>query len=609
MVFNKKKNYVKIFKVNKNKNLIKKKNMFSNTCYKNFYASEKSPYLNTFPDKKSIFVFKNNLNTKNGSWFFKNKNLTSDFSLKWKFGRVVQSNLIGNKFKLFWDKKNSILQNKLFLKKKSRIKKYIWPIYYREFKKKLFFFKKGLLKNFLYYTRFYRIKKKQILINKKSVEVYYSTRVFNLGIYGEPKTFVKQFIFQRRRKNEGFLYWQKFASKWLRFSLFRNRINRFYFTPLRTKRWISTKKQKYLQTYKQLVNLHPRIGKWSTIGLVGNGFARNSLYMKKKILLRIFSNFYKVRNFLIFKKIIKKYNKISSTFHSDLTNILKVFEQRLDIIVFRSGFVLNIDLARILILRGYIQLNFFQKKNILFRTQLGDFISVSQNFRKVFFEIDAERYESFRKLYLNRFYKTPYINVISVYLTKILTTLTQMQGKKQWITNLATVRTLLEEYNTSASALATKNLYATQLNYEINPLQRFDKELNTNLQKPVNWAWFKKSSFFLTEKNVSFKKFFLETKNITLKKLYSRNILNLIFTRLTKVNKKKMFNFTFLKVILKDLLIQTWENFPRNLIINIRFRFSYVFQYPKISLISSYKDIGTNGRITFSTFRWFSKNL
>ena len=48
--------------------------------------------------------------------------------------------------------------------------------------------------------------------------------------------------------------------------------------------------------------------------------------MKKKILLRIFSNFYKVRNFLIFKKIIKKYNKISSTINSDLKNILKVFE-------------------------------------------------------------------------------------------------------------------------------------------------------------------------------------------------------------------------------------------------------------------------------------------
>lgn len=128
---------------------------------------------------------------------------------------------------------------------------------------------------------------------------------------------------------------------------------------------------------------------------------------------------------------MKKYNNITSKFNNDLTNILKFFEQRLDIIVFRSGFVLNIELARLLVLRGYIYVNFFQKKNIFFRTQIGDFISVSQNFRKIFFEVFTERYESFRKLYLNRFYKTPYINVISSYLTKILTTLTQMQGKKQ----------------------------------------------------------------------------------------------------------------------------------------------------------------------------------
>lgn len=85
--------------------------------------------------------------------------------------------------------------------------------------------------------------------------------------------------------------------------------------------------------------------------------------------------------------------------------------------------------------------------------------------------------------------------------------------------------------------------------------------------------------------------------------MYSQNILNLIFTRLNIGKEKKIYNFLFLKSILKDLLIQTWENFPKNLIINIQFRFCYIFQYPKINLVSSFRDTEMNGRITFSTFR------
>jgi ribosomal protein S4 len=112
-----------------------------------------------------------------------------------------------------------------------------------------------------------------------------------------------------------------------------------------------------------------------------------------------------------------------------LTTVLKIFEQRLDIILFRSNLTLNLDLARILVSRGYISINFLVKKNIAFQTEINDIISINNQLRNVINEMSVERYESFRKIYLNRFYKMPYFNIISKYIATIISTLKQMIGR------------------------------------------------------------------------------------------------------------------------------------------------------------------------------------
>jgi hypothetical protein len=83
-----------------------------------------------------------------------------------------------------------------------------------------------------------------------------------------------------------------------------------------------------------------------------------------------------------------------------------------------------------LVTRGYIQVNFIQKTNPYSRIFLGDFISLINNYRKLIFELYSENYETFRNLYLNRFYKAPYFNLLSSYVNTLLLNLTQMQGKR-----------------------------------------------------------------------------------------------------------------------------------------------------------------------------------
>ena len=544
------------------------------------------------------------------------KNLFIKFKFK-KLWKIKKINKINKRIKFLWEKKHFLLKNTIFLKKKSKIQKYIKPIFYTEFKKKLFSYENGILKNFIRFTKFYKLihRKLKNKITKKlklKTPIFIALKpVYKLGISGKAKTNVIQFIMQRRKKKEGFPIWQKYSTKWLRYSIYKNRINKFYFTPLRTKRWISTKKQKYLQIYKKLNTLHPRVGKWSTIGLVGNSFARNTLFIKKKILLKIFSNFYNF-NFNFFKKLLKKFNNIYSMFNSDLTNIFNFFEKRIDVITFRSGFVLDIDLAKLLVLRGYIQINFVQKKNIHFRVRFGDFVSIISKYRTYFFEIYQEGFESFRNLYLNRFYKVPYFNILSNYINSTINNLTQMQGKHFWNKSLAEVKTLLDEYSVWNPYISNKNLYKMQLNFQINPINRFDKEIGLNINKPNNWKWFKKENKFLLNRNNSLVFNLSFFKNVTLKRIYSKNILNLIIRKFKKkkiIQKKEFFNLYIFKLIIKDLLIQTWEKFPKNLLINLKFRFSFFFQTFKIDYNFYPENINNNNRINFSNLRWLSKNF
>jgi ribosomal protein S4 len=482
----------------------------------------------------------------------------------------------------------------------------------------LFRYHNNQLKNFLRFTKFYKIIKRNFKnriikkLIKKSLNFISLKPVYQLGIYGKSQTNVKQFIFQRRKQKEGFTFWQKYATKWLHYSIFKNRLNKFYFTPLRTKRWIITKKQKYLQIYKKLSNIHPRPGKWSTIGLVGNTFARNTLFVKKKILLKIFSNFYKF-NLKNFRNIIKKYNNNTfSKFNNELTKILNFFECRLDVLTFRSGFTVSIDLANILVTRGYIQVNFIQNFNPHLRMRLGNFISLINKYRKLIFELSSENYESFRNLYLNRFYKTPYLNILSSYINALLSNVTQMQGKHFWNKSLGNVQSILTEYETWNPHISTKNLYQMQLNFESNPLNRFDKEIGLNLIKPNNWQWFRKENIFLKNRN-NFLTFNLNIfKTLTIKQIYSKNLIDITTTQLQPQNKKinsQFFNFQIFKLIIKDLLIQTWEKFPKNLLINSKFRFACLFQYFKMNFNFYSENLNLNGRINFYHFRWLTKNV
>jgi ribosomal protein S4 len=157
--------------------------------------------------------------------------------------------------------------------------------------------------------------------------------------------------------------------------------------------------------------------------------ARNTLYIKQKILNYIFTTFYNLKNKKIIKILNKKYVKIYSKFNNYLTIILKLLEQRLDIILFRSNLTIHLDLARILIKRGYVNINFLYKNNIAFQVQNFDIVSIHNEIRNTIDEISFERFESFRKIYLNRFYKIPYLNTISKYITTILNSLKQMISK------------------------------------------------------------------------------------------------------------------------------------------------------------------------------------
>lgn len=174
--------------------------------------------------------------------------------------------------------------------------------------------------------------------------------------------------------------------------------------------------------------------------------ARNTLYIKKKVLFFIFSNFYKIKNKNFLTRVNKKKTKIYSQFNNHLTIILKVFEQRLDILIFRANLVVNLDLARLLISRGYINVNFIIKQNIACQMQTNDFISIVYNFRNIIREFTVERYESFRKVYLNRFYKTPYMDLVSKYISTILISLKYLITKQIWIKTFAQIHKFLNSF-------------------------------------------------------------------------------------------------------------------------------------------------------------------
>ncbi len=162
---------------------------------------------------------------------------------------------------------------------------------------------------------------------------------------------------------------------------------------------------------------------------MGNYMGRNTIYIKKKILFFIFANFYQITNKNKIKNVNKKKIKIYSKFNNYLTIALRIFEQRLDIVLYRTKLILTLEICRLFILRGYINVNFITKQNLGTQIRINDFIAITIQFRNIFRELQLSRYESFRKIYLNHFYKIPYMNNISKYIAILLTNLKQLISK------------------------------------------------------------------------------------------------------------------------------------------------------------------------------------
>jgi len=165
--------------------------------------------------------------------------------------------------------------------------------------------------------------------------------------------------------------------------------------------------------------------------LVGNRLGRNTSFLKKKILLDVFKSFYGVKNTNNLKKNLflnlKKYSKYSNF----LTNILSFFEQRLDVVIFRVGFVFSVFLARLTIIRGFLRVNFYTVSSPHYRVTCGDFVFFNNIwFRSSVFNTKYEKYNSFKKIILGRFYKPYHFEFLSSYLYSLVSSIFQMSTLK-----------------------------------------------------------------------------------------------------------------------------------------------------------------------------------
>jgi hypothetical protein len=512
-------------------------------------------------------------------------------------------------YKLIYERKRLELNKVTQWKRKSEPKRYLACIFYKEFKKQKFKIENHVYRNFLKYTKFFALN----LRNFKQTFVKDETQpaFFTLDMHTKKNSIrgpnVYQFIFQRRNHKEGFYFWQNYNTNWLYYNLVKNKTVRFYFTPIRIKRQINKKKLKYLNPYKRFQIKHPRVGQWATIGLVGNYMARNTLFVKQKILFYIFSTFYRITNRKYLRYINRKFIKIYSKFHNHMTLILKNFEQRLDVLIFRAGIAINMDLARILIRRGYISVNFIIKKNIAFYTQIQDFISITQNMRNTIKELKIERYESFRKIYLNRFYKQPYMNTMSMYISTILTSITQMIGKPLWIKTYAKIKNFLNEYKLWTPSVVFKTIQDLRIN---TPNKIKTKKKN----QKINWIWLRKENSFFRDKFQQIKHKINVKKYNTLKQIYKNELTKLRIIKRTKTQQnknlqtKKRINLQIFNLVTKDLLVQTWETFPKNLLINTQYRYFIIIQHFEGGFQKK-TNTENRGRLDMKQINWLVKNI
>jgi len=227
----------------------------------------------------------------------------------------------------------------------------------------------------------------------------------------------------------------------------------------------------------------------------------------------------------IFKLQSKKYNKISSKFMGFLNNILNFFESRLDVIVLRSNFTPLIFLARILVKKGYIDINFIKKLNIYYRTIKNDFISINWKIRNTIFEIRWERFEVFRNLYLFRYFKAPFFNIVSLYISNILSSVSQMQERVFWFQSLSEVRVLVEEFEIGLPTMSIKQIVGQQINTQINPIYRFDREIKKiAINLSSSCLWLRSDNKIINSAGVQTSKYLALFKYRTLKRFYTKSI-------------------------------------------------------------------------------------
>lgn len=118
-----------------------------------------------------------------------------------------------NKLQLGYDRLNFNLSQKIYVRKKSELKKYISKIFFKEFKHLLYRYETGLLKNFSRYNQLYEIYRllpqkniladKQLCIQKDNHPVFALKPVDALLTN---RVRIKQFIMQTRQNKEGFTY-------------------------------------------------------------------------------------------------------------------------------------------------------------------------------------------------------------------------------------------------------------------------------------------------------------------------------------------------------------------------------------------------------------------
>nr|YP_010377299.1 ribosomal protein S4 [Odontella aurita]QYB22948.1 ribosomal protein S4 [Odontella aurita] len=128
---------------------------------------------------------------------------------------------------------------------------------------------------------------------------------------------------------------------------------------------------------------------------------------------------------LVYSKLLKRYlkkhissiltkNNLNKTQKNNSLNVLEFFENRLDVILYRSYFVPSIKIARQLILHKHITINKVLVTNPLKKLKVGDIIEISTKFhKKIAQKIQISEFHFIPPKYLQINYKTFQILIVS----------------------------------------------------------------------------------------------------------------------------------------------------------------------------------------------------